>query len=104
VLGLDLSSDPEIGLGSVEALADAADEGETMSITTVEGGARVIKTVTEDDSQTLTLTVTEPVTDEVARLPRAITAEDSAEVSGTISVAEGPRPRRAKRHSEIPEE
>jgi hypothetical protein len=81
---------------------DPDDEHEEMSITFEDDGHRVIETTTESDGLTLTVTVTEPFADLDDR-QRAITAEDGAEVSGTISIPEDTPPagrRRAKRHSE----
>jgi hypothetical protein len=99
--GADL--EPEIALG-MALHRDSDDEHESMSITFEDEGRRVIETTTEDDGLTLTVTVTEPFGDDDDR-QRAITAEDGAEVSGTISIPEDPLPpspprRRAKRHSE----
>ena len=76
------------------------DEHESVSITIEEDSLQVTQTVTvtETDSQTLTLTVTEPGVADPER-PRAITAEDGAAVSGTISDPPAGS-RRARRHSE----
>jgi hypothetical protein len=72
-----------------------------VSITIEEEGRRVIETTTETSSHTLTVTVTEAVSSEYQR---AITAEDGAEVSGSISIPEDTPPppprRRAKRQSD----
>ena len=60
----------------------------------------MIETTTETEGHTLTVTVTEPANSEP---PRAITAEDGAEVSGSISIPEDPpskRHRRARRQSD----
>ena len=65
-----------------------------------DGTTRVIETVTEDDSQTLTLTVTEPAATEPSPpRRRAITSQGGGAVSGTIGDSPEP-PRRAKRQSE----
>ncbi|MGN6106776.1 MAG: hypothetical protein ACTHU0_16835 [Kofleriaceae bacterium] len=64
-----------------------------MTLSVQDHSGRVTETVTETSEQTLTLTVTE----ESAAPRRAITAEDGAEVSGTISVE---TPRRSKRTSD----
>ena len=59
----------------------------------------MIETTTETEAHTLTVTVTEPDNSEA---PRAITAEDGAEVSGSISIPEDApkRHRRARRQSD----
>ena len=87
--------EPELGLGG-----EPHDEHESVSITIEDGTTRVIETVTEDDSQTLTVTVTESA---AAEPPpprrRAITSQGGGAVSGKIE--DGPEPpRRAKRQSE----
>jgi len=105
--GDDPELESEMALGIALGVGGPPDdEDEQVSITIVEDGARVIETITETSSQTLTLTVTEPGADDDRRWPRAITAEDGAAVSGTISIPEerAPPPRRAKRHSEVPED
>jgi hypothetical protein len=91
---------PELAFGT--ARHDDDDEHESVSITIEHDRTRI--TVTETSEQTLTVTVTEPP--EVAR-PRAITAEDGASVSGSITIPSDLEPdpapvppRRAKRHSE----
>ena len=90
--GTDL--EPELGLGG-----EPHDEHESVSITIEEGSTRVIETVTEDDSQTLTLTVTEPSAAEPRRR-RVITSQEVGAVSGTIEEDSPGPPRRAKRQSE----
>jgi hypothetical protein len=80
---------------------DDDEEHESVSIVIEEEGRRVIETTTESEGHTLTVTVTEPYFDE---RPRAITAEDGHEVSGSISIPEDtpppPPPRkRARRQS-----
>jgi hypothetical protein len=107
---LELEADLPPGPGSerdleseaaLSALRNDLDEHESVSITIEEEGQRVIETTTETEGHTLTVTVTEAVSNEVQR---AITAEDGAEVSGSISIPEDrppPRPRqRARRQSD----
>src|SRR5262249_5438313 len=74
----------------------------SVSITIEEEGLKVTETVTETSTHTLTLTVTEPVGDHDLQRPRAITADDAATVSGTISIPEDGS-RRAKRRTGIDE-
>jgi hypothetical protein len=84
---------------ALSALGADAEEHASVSITEKEG-RRVIETTTETETHTLTVTVTEPFT---AEYQRAITAEDGAEVSGSISIPEDPpssRHRRARRQSD----
>jgi hypothetical protein len=78
------------------------DEHESVSITIEEEGRRVTETTTETSAHTLTVTVTESMGHDY---PRAITAEDGVEVSGSISIPEDtpPQPpprRRARRQSD----
>lgn len=84
VSGEDAGLEPDLGLGG-----DPDDEPESVSITIEEGSTRVIETVTDDDSQTLTLTVTESPAAKPPRR-RAITSQGGAAVSGTID--DGPEP------------
>lgn len=85
---------------------DLDGDHESMSITIEEDSTRVIETVTETDSHTITLTVTEPVAAEPAQ-PRASTGQDKAAAArpnggtngGTNDDGPG-QPRRARRHSE----
>jgi len=93
VSGEDAGPEPDLGLGG-----EPDDEHESVSITIEEGSTRVIETVTDDDAQTLTLTVTES---SAAKPPRrrAITSQGGGAVSGTIDDSPEP-PRRAKRQSE----
>jgi hypothetical protein len=69
-----------------------------MSITIEEDNARVTKTVTETNSQTVTLTVTEPSADEPTR-PRVIIAQEVPAGPGPIRDRPS-APRRPKRPSE----
>lgn len=73
--------------------SSSEDDIAEMTLSVQDHSGRVTETVTETSEQTLTLTVTE----ESAAPRRAITAEDGAEVSGTISVE---TPRRSKRTSD----
>ena len=85
---------------ALSALGHDLEEHESVSITIEEEGRRVIETTTETEGHTLTVTVTEAVNSEP---PRAITAQDGAEVSGSISIPEDPPPtrhRRARRQSD----
>ena len=97
--GVDPDLESELALnialsGDLEALH------ESVSITIEEEGLKVTETVTETSTHTLTLTVTEPLDDEDDDVhARAITADDAATVSGTISIPEDGPPRRAKRRS-----
>lgn len=79
---------------ALSALGTDLEEHESVSITIEEEGRRVIETTTETAGHTLTVTVTEPVNSEPQR---AITAEDGAEVSGSISIPEDPPPTRRHR-------
>ena len=85
--------EPELGLGG-----EPYGEHESVSITIEDGSTRVIETVTEDDSQTLTVTVTEPSAAEPPRR-RTMTSQGGSAVSGTIADSPAP-PGRAKRQSE----
>lgn len=80
------------------------DEEQSVSITIEEEGHRVIETTTETSGHTLIVTVTEALAEE---RQRAITADDGAAVSGTISIPEDdddplaiPVQRRHRRHTE----
>jgi serine/threonine protein phosphatase PrpC len=86
--------EPELGLGG-----EPHDDHKSVSITIKDGTTRVIETVTEDDSQTLTLTVTEPAAAEPPPRRRAITSQGGGASTGTIEDSPEP-PRRAKRQSE----
>jgi len=86
--------EPELGLGG-----EPHDDHKSVSITIEDGTTRVIETVTEDDSQTLTLTVTEPAAAEPPPRRRAITSQGGGAATGTIEDSPEP-PRRAKRQSE----
>ncbi|HEX3762732.1 MAG TPA: hypothetical protein VHW23_28750, partial [Kofleriaceae bacterium] len=83
---------------ALRSLTDELEEHESVSILIEEEGRRVIETITETSSHTLTVTVTEAATE----YQRAITAEDGTEVSGSISIPEDPSPpkRRARRQSD----
>jgi hypothetical protein len=92
-LSIALSGD----IGAIESVR------ESVSVTIDDDNMRVTETVTETDALTLTVTVAEPITDRDAIRKRAITAQDSSSVSGTISIPDedgAPPARRAKRHSE----
>jgi hypothetical protein len=101
--------DEEPDIDSAFALSALGDDvevdgdHESVSITIEEEGRRVIETTTETEAHTLTVTVTEPMDGRVEH-PRAITAEDGLEVSGTISIPEDTPPppprRRARRQSD----
>jgi len=93
VSGEGAGLEPDLGLGG-----EPSDEPESVSITIEDGSTRVIETVTEDDSQTLTLTVTESSAAEPPRR-RSITSQGGGAVSGAIDDSSEP-PRRAKRQSE----
>ncbi len=100
--GGDPDLESELAL-SIALSGDLDNEHQSMSITIEDDSRRVIETVTEDSSQTLTLTVTEPSAGDHGVRQRAITAEDGAAVSGTISIPEdtpSPPPRRMKRRSD----
>jgi len=94
---LDDDLESEAALRSLDD--DLLEEHASVSITIEAEGRRVIETTTETEAHTLTVTVTEPDNSEP---PRAITAEDGAEVSGSISIPEDApkRPRRARRQSD----
>jgi hypothetical protein len=85
---------------ALSALGTDMEEHESVSITIEEEGRRVIETTTETETHTLTVTVTEAMSD----YQRAITAEDGAEVSGSISIPKDtptpPPRRRAKRQTD----
>jgi hypothetical protein len=85
--------EPKLGLGG-----EPYDEPESVSIIVEDGSTRVIETVTEDDSQTLTLTVTESSAADPARR-RASTSQGDTDGSSTVADSPAP-PRRAKRQSE----
>jgi hypothetical protein len=95
----DLESD-----AALRALRADLEEHASVSITIEEEGRRVIETTTETDAHTLIVTVTEPATEPVSSdYQHAITAEDGAEVSGSISIPEDApavHPRRARRQSD----
>jgi hypothetical protein len=84
------------------ALGGDPDEHESVSITIEDDGGRVTETTTESDGLILTVTITEPGDGEDRQ--RALTAQDGALVSGSISIPEDtppPRPKhRAKRQSD----
>jgi hypothetical protein len=85
---------------ALSALRADLEEHASVSITIEAEGGRVIETTTETDAHTLTVTVTEPASSDYQR---AITAEDGAEVSGSISIPEDKpvmRHRRARRQSD----
>jgi hypothetical protein len=84
---------------ALRSLDDDLGEHASVFITIEAEGGRVIETTTETEAHTLTVTVTEPANTEP---PRAITAEDGAEVSGSISIPEDApkRHRRARRQSD----
>ncbi|HEX8107237.1 MAG TPA: hypothetical protein VF516_05880, partial [Kofleriaceae bacterium] len=79
---------------ALNALGADLEEHESVSITIEEEGRRVIETTTETETHTLTVTVTEAVNSESQH---PITAEDGAEVSGSISIPEDPPPSRRQR-------
>jgi hypothetical protein len=90
--GLDAELESELAL-NIAFSGDLADDGRP----------RVTETVTETSAHTLTLTVPEPVRDHPPMRTRAITAQDAASVSGTISIPDDSSPpptRRAKRQSD----
>jgi serine/threonine protein phosphatase PrpC len=91
-------SDAEASEHTLDLAALGDDEHETVSIVRQDSNTRVTEIVTETDSQTLTLTVTEPPADDPAR-SRPITGQDGVTVAGTIEDRPDPS-RRARRHSE----
>jgi protein phosphatase len=98
---LELEADLPPGPGGRDLESEAAlsalgglEEHASVSITIEKEGRRVIETTTETEGHTLTVTVTEPVYSDP---PRAITAADGAEVSGSISIPEDSPPKRHQR-------
>lgn len=71
---------------------EADDDLAEMSVSTDDGTAKVIRTVTEESDQTVTVTVEEPTRS------RAVTPDDAVSISGTIEPRSGGG--RAKRMSE----
>jgi hypothetical protein len=100
--GLDAELESELAL-NIAFSGDLDRPNESVSIRIDDAKPRATETVTETSAHTLTLTVPEPVRDHPPMRTRAITAQDSASVSGTISIPDDSSPpptRRAKRQSD----
>jgi len=99
--GLDADLESELALSI--AFSGDFDRIPEPITTDVDGDSlRVSDTVVESHAQ-ITVTVSEPAHDHASVRKRAITAQDSSSVSGTISIPEdgsAPPPRRAKRQSD----
>jgi serine/threonine protein phosphatase PrpC len=99
--GLDAELESELAL-SIAFSGDLERIDAPVPIALADGSARTNETATDEHAR-ITVTVSEPAHDHSPVRKRAITAQDSSSVSGTISIPEdgsAPPPRRAKRQSD----